>query len=170
MLEKKEIVVVNSTPMISLGSIAQLQIFRKLYGEIKIPQAVFREVMSKDDFAFQQLLDNLSWIKVEKCPDFDCNSFSKKLHDGEVEAIVLAQTINADVIVLDDNDARKTAKKLGLNLMGTIGILLRAKHFGFLDAVKPVIDTIRKNNFYLSDKILDTALKIAGETSQTEQS
>ncbi len=156
-------VVVNTTPIISLGNVAHLHIFRMLYGQITIPHAVFREAMAKDDFAFYQLLKNLDWIKLEECPKFNREEFNKNLHVGEIEAIVLAQNLNADLIILDDNNARKAAKNLGLTITGTVGVLLKAKHCGILSDVKTLIQEMRDNGFHLSDKILNTVLQEAGE-------
>ena len=156
-------VVVNTTPIIALGKIELLSVLRELYGNVTIPIAVVLEVAIKDDVAFHQLLENFDWIKIAECPEYEKNAFPKNLHAGEVEAIVLAQITNADFLIIDDNNARKTAKNLGLNVIGTAGTLLRAKELGIIPAVKPVLDSIRENNFYLSDRILDTVLRQAGE-------
>lgn len=157
-------VVVNTTPIIALGKIELLRVLRELYGNVTIPIAVVLEVAIKDDVAFRQLLKNFDWIKIAECPEYDKNAFSSKLHAGEVEAIVLAQSINADFVIIDDNAARRTAANFGLNVIGTSGTLLRAKERGIISAVKPIIDSLRENNFYLSDKILNTVLKLAGES------
>lgn len=157
-------VVVNTTPIISLGKVEHLYVLRELYENITIPIAVVLEVAVKDDFAFHQMVKNFDWIKVAECPEYDRNAFSNKLHAGEIEAIVLAQSINANLIILDDNHARKTAKNLGLTITGTSGALVAAKNHGIISAVKPIIDSMRENNFYLSDKILNTVLNIAGES------
>ena len=156
-------VVVNTTPIISLGKVKHLHVLRELYGNITIPIAVVLEVAVKDDFAFRQMVKNFDWIKIAECPEYDRNAFSSKLHAGEIEAIVLAQSLNANLIILDDNAARRTAKNLGLTITGTSGALVAAKKRGIIPAVKPVLDSIRENNFYLSEKILDTVLRQAGE-------
>ena len=157
-------VVVNTTPIIALGKIEQLRLLRELYGSITIPIAVVLEVAVKDDFAFRHMVENFEWIKVAECPEYDRNAFSSRLHAGEIEAIVLAQFLNADFLILDDNDARRTAINFGLNVVGTAGTLLSAKEHGIINDVKPIIDAMRKNNFYLSERILNTVLRKAGES------
>lgn len=122
-------VIVNSTPIIVLCNIGLLDILKALYAEICIPEAVYREVTEKDDSACQVLKTALNWIHVEKIANqSDKKMYKAKLHDGEVEVMILAQEGTADdLVVIDDNAAKKTAKYLGLKVTGTIGVLLKAK-------------------------------------------
>lgn len=117
-------VIVNSTPLIVLSNINQLEILKNLYSEIYIPQAVYDEVTAKQDSACQQLKNNLSWIHV--CNIKNQNQkrmYQAKLHDGEVEVMILAQELPpADLVILDDNAAKKTAKFLGLKVTGSLGV------------------------------------------------
>ena len=111
-------VIVNSTPIIVLCNIGLLDILKALYAEICIPEAVYREVTEKDDSACQVLKTALNWIHVEKIANqSDKKMYKAKLHDGEVEVMILAQEGTADdLVVIDDNAAKKTAKYLGLKL------------------------------------------------------
>ena len=88
-----------------------------------LPEAVYREVTEKDDSACQVLKTALNWIHVEKIANqSDKKMYKAKLHDGEVEVMILAQEGTADdLVVIDDNAAKKTAKYLGLKVTGTIG-------------------------------------------------
>ena len=105
-------VIVNSTPIIILCNIGLLDILKALYAEICIPEAVYREVTEKDDSACQVLKTALNWIHVEKIANqSDKKMYKAKLHDGEVEVMILAQEGTADdLVVIDDNAAKKTAK------------------------------------------------------------
>ena len=53
--------------------------------------------------------------------------FSARLHAGEIEVLTLAQECGADLLIIDDNAAKKTAKYLGFTVTGTMGVLLKAK-------------------------------------------
>lgn len=86
-----------------------------------------------------------------------------RLHAGEVEAIMLARSTDADLIILDDNAAKKVAKHLGLGVTGTLGVLVRAKREGFLKSVVPALADLESNGFYMSDRIRDLVLTRAGE-------
>ncbi len=163
-------VIVNSTPLITLSKLRSLSLLRELYEEIIIPNAVKEEITVKDDLASQDVLDNLTWIKVMDCPVVDKKVFSSKLHSGEVEVLILAQTLNADLIIVDDKPARKVATFLGLEITGTVGVLVKAKQRGLIKAVKPFIESMKEIDIRLSDDVIKMALSTAGEISQTEQS
>ncbi|MBR1752798.1 MAG: DUF3368 domain-containing protein [Ruminococcus sp.] len=77
--------------------------------------------------------------------------------------ILAQQDPKADLLIIDDNAAKKTAKFLGLTVTGTMGVLLRAKREDLIDKVAPLLDKIRENGFYLSEKVVDMVLTQAGE-------
>ncbi len=157
-------IVVNSTPLIILGNIDGLKILQELYGEIIIPRAVFEEVTSKDDNAKLNLSQNLSWIKVLEVQDkSNRKMYQAKLHDGEVEVMMLANEISADLLIIDDNAAKKTAKFLGFTVTGTLGVILKAKSEGIIPQVKPIVDEMLRQGFYISPSIIETVLKMANE-------
>ena len=159
-------VIVNSTPIIVLCNIGLLDILKALYAEICIPEAVYREVTEKDDSACQVLKTALNWIHVEKIANqSDKKMYKAKLHDGEVEVMILAQEgVRADLVILDDNAAKKTAKYLGLTVTGTLGILLKAKKAGIIPVIAPVLEEIKKNGFYISGTVERIVLDEAGES------
>ncbi len=104
-------VVVNSTPLIVLCKIGQLDILKKLYHEILIPTAVYREVTAVEDSACMQIKAAGEWIHVEQIQeDTDKKMYKAKLHDGEVEVMLLAQEKYADLVIIDDNAAKKNGK------------------------------------------------------------
>ena len=157
-------VVVNSTPLIILGNIDGLKILQELYGEIIIPRAVFEEVTNKDDDAKLKLSKNLSWIKVLEVQDkSNRKMYQAKLHDGEVEVMMLSNEISADLLIIDDNAAKKTAKFLGFTVTGTLGVILKAKFEGIVPQVKPIVDEMLRQGFYISSKLIETILKTSNE-------
>ena len=157
-------VIVNSTPMIILSKIGLIDVLHTLFVEIIIPQAVYDEITFKSDDACRAVKGN-DWIKVANISaTADRSMYKSKLHDGEVEVMILAQEENGDVLVIiDDNTAKKTAKYLGLKVTGTLGILLIAKRRGHIDSVKSVIDLMKRHGFFVSERIEAMALKAAGE-------
>lgn len=159
-------VIVNSTPLIVLCSVGKLDILRQLYSEIHIPQAVFYEVTEKPDTACQALKESLDWIHVEKIhSEADKKMYKAKLHDGEVEVMILAQEgTKADLVIIDDNAAKKTAKYLGLPVTGTMGVLLRAKREGYIREIAPIIGDMRGKGFYMSERLVKMVLEQAEES------
>ena len=158
-------VIVNSTPLIALCNANLLLILKELYGNITIPQAVFDEVTAKPDSACLQIKENLDWIFVEKIKDVaDRKMYKAKLHAGEVDVMILAQeSPQADLVIIDDNAAKKTAKYLGLTVTGTLGVLLKAKKSGIIFSVKDAINKLQANGFYIDSKIVKLVLNQAEE-------
>lgn len=78
---------------------------------------------------YQNLKNHFDWIKIETIKNpLQKKMYQAKLHDGEVEVIILAQEEpKADLVILDDNTAKKTAIFLELTVTGTLGILVKAK-------------------------------------------
>lgn len=158
-------VIVNSTPLIVLCNIGKLDILKKLYGEITIPEAVFNEVTEKEDSACQILKSSLDWIHVNKISNqSEKKMYKAKLHDGEVEVMILAQEMKGtDLVIIDDNAAKKTAKYLGLTVTGTMGVLLKAKKCGIISEIYPLLEEIKRNGFYIGRSLEVLILEQAGE-------
>lgn len=157
-------VVVNSTPLIVLCGIGRLEILRTLYHEIFIPEAVYREVTAVKDSACMQIENAGQWIHVEQIRDHtEKKMYKAKLHDGEVEVMILAQEQKADLVIIDDNAAKKTAKYLGLTVTGTLGVLIKAKQKGMIAELAPLLSRMKQNGFYIAPGLEMMVLEQAGE-------
>lgn len=163
-------VIVNSTPLIVLCGIGKLELLRELYQEILIPAAVYREVTAVKDSACMQIIAQSSWIHVEEIQnEIERKMYRAKLHAGEVEVMILAQEQKADLVILDDNAAKKTAKYLGLTVTGSLGVLLKAKRVGLIERVGPMLSEMKKNGFYLNAKLEAMVLRYAGEEQKPQE-
>ena len=157
-------IIVNSTPLIALAKANKLEILKEMYEHIIIPEAVYREVTEKDDVAAQRIEAAREWIEVRKVDsNLDRRMYKAKLHDGEVEVMLLAQEIGADAVVIDDGAARKTAEYLGLPLTGTLGVMIKAKQRGLLEAVMPVIQQMEQNGIFFSRELKERIRKLSKE-------
>ena len=155
-------VVANTTPLIALADIGCLELLQKLYGEIWIPEAVLEEVKSEPA---RTAVINSKWINVQTITNIDDRKLYKaRLHAGEVEVMILAEEINADLLIIDDNTAKKTAKFLGMTVTGTLGVLLRAKREGYIEKIKPLINALISDGLFISDTIIRYVLEESGET------
>lgn len=92
------------------------------------------------------------------------NYLLTQLDIGEAEAIVLAQEKQADWLLVDENKARTIAQRLGLPMIGTVGLLLLAKQQGKIPAVRPQLDALRSHQFRLSHKVYALVLTQANES------
>ena len=157
-------IIVNSTPLIALAKANKLEILKGMYGHIIIPEAVYKEVTEKDDVAAQRIEAAREWIEVCKVdPNMDRRMYKAKLHDGEVEVVLLAQEIGADAVIIDDGAARRTAEYLGLPLTGTLGVMIKAKQRGLLEAVMPVVQQMEQNGIFFSRELKERIRKLSNE-------
>ena len=159
-------VVVNTTPLIALSHVGLLHLLKQLYGEIIIPEAVYQELAIKKGSVCEKEVNNfLSWIRVKKIENQMAKQMYKtQLHDGEVEVMILAKEIIADIVIIDDAKAKKHAKYLGLPVTGTLGILIKAKQKGYIDKLKPILYQMVQNGIYISQGLIEWCLKQVGES------
>jgi predicted nucleic acid-binding protein len=158
-------VVVNTTPLIALSHIGQLDILKKMYGEILIPNAVYNELSAKPDSICKIEVENSKdWVRIEEIKNQMAKSMYKtQLHEGEVEVMILAQEVNADLVIIDDANAKKYAKYLKLPVTGTLGVLIKAKQSGYVDKLKPMLQMMIENGIYISQDLVKLCLKQVGE-------
>ncbi len=144
----------NSSCLIALDAVGQIEILRLLYTTITVPDAVARECGSAMP----------SWANVQSVQDQALvQSLNVNLGAGESEAIALAIECSAANLILDDNKARRVAGHLQLPVTGTLAILLRAKAGGHIATVRDVLDALRGAGFFASDALLQQILTAAGE-------
>jgi predicted nucleic acid-binding protein len=158
-------VVVHTTPLIALSHIGQLDILKKMYGEILIPNAVYNELSAKPDSICKIEVENSKdWVRIEEIKNQMAKSMYKtQLHEGEVEVMILAQEVNADLVIIDDANAKKYAKYLKLPVTGTLGVLIKAKQSGYVDKLKPMLQMMIENGIYISQDLVKLCLKQVGE-------
>ena len=104
-----------------------------------------------------------SWIIIKKVKNRSILPILRtNLHSGGLEAIILATEEKADFLTLDDLKARNVAKKMGLNVIGTIGILLLAKKRGIIkEDIEEILKLLIKNGFYISEKLKELIFKLS---------
>ena len=132
--------VVNSTPLISLHGIGKLDILNKMYDKVYIPYGVYEEISIGGDISKGTLL-SFSNFSVHNIKNDNAKRYFKTaLHKGEVEVMILADELKADICIIDDKLAREYTIHLGLKITGTLGVLVKAKERGFLTSVTQCID------------------------------
>ena len=156
-------VVSNTTPVISLLKLNKLEILKDLYGQIRIPLAVYREIETGKSKGYYQDLLQVDWILISKVANRQIVTSFPDLDAGEAEAIVLALETGADLIILDERIGRFHAKHEGLNVTGTIGILIKAKKQGLIKEVKPLLTELTEKEVWISDKLKREILNQVGE-------
>ncbi len=157
------VIVSDTSPITSLIQISQLDLINKVFGNVVIPDTVYIELCRVPNQ--KNILDNQSWIFVQKAHDRQkVASLELELDAGEAEAIVLALEIRADYLLIDEWQGRKKAEKLGVKIIGVLGLLLRAKHEGIIPEVKFIMDElIYQAEFRIHPTLYQQVLKSAGE-------
>ncbi len=164
MPETPRLVVVDTTPIIALALIERLDLLHQLYGQVVAPSAVEAELLAGGPGGVgSSALCAESWFSVALLQDPRRADLLADLDRGEAEVIALAQELNADLVIIDERLARRHAKRLGLRLTGTLGVLLKAKRLGLVDAVAPLIDQLRLGGIRLGDAVIAEVLKAADE-------
>lgn len=157
-------VIVNTSPIQYLYQVNLLDLLPNLYDEIILPQSVVDELIVGSSLGVA--LPNpklLYWVKIVQARSKSILPLVTELGPGEREALALAIEINDSLVILDDNLARNYAKLLGINLTGTLGILLKAKQQGYLSEIAPILNQLNALNFRLSLSTRNFVLKLAGE-------
>lgn len=149
-----KIIISDTSCLIILSKIDELDLLQKLYGTIITTQDVASE--------FEEILPD--WIVIENAKDkYHQRILELQIDKGESSAIALALEKENSTLILDDFKARKVAANLGLRYTGTIGIIIKAKMNGIIPSIKPLLEKITATNFRISSEIKLQALKEAGE-------
>ncbi len=164
MPETLRTVVTNTTPLIALALISKLHLLRDLYGEVLVPPAVYEEMLAGGvERIGAAAIQAAPWIRVQPLSDPRRADLLVDLDRGEAQAIALAQELNADLLIVDERLGRQHARRLGLTITGTLGILLKAKQLGYVDAVQPLIEQLQQGGIRLRDDVVRRVLELAGE-------
>jgi len=156
------IVVSNSSPLIVLTKIGHLDLLPKLYGEITITPEVFEELTrSGQHLPAAVEISTASWIKVRPAMSGTdrLTPLRTGLGIGETSAIELAKELRADLVLLDDRKARRTAQEEGLNVLGTVGVLEDAFGLKLLDDLATAYRKLLAAGAYINLEILQDSLK-----------
>ena len=160
------IVVSNTTPLIGLAAIQRFDLLRQLFGELYIAQAVYDEavVAGRELGGAKREVSTVTWIKTVRVKErLAVEALLGELDRGEAETIVLARELEADWVLMDEKKGRRKLTELGLQKIGTAGILLKAKQAGLLSIVRPELERLRRQGFTLSQTVVDAVLQKADE-------
>jgi predicted nucleic acid-binding protein len=155
----------NTGPLIALAKVDLLPVLKSLFGRVKIPEAVQRELLGGTGGDVARLQSSFSdFIDIQAPPPVPRHVADavRDLGPGEQEAIALAAHLRA-LLLIDDFAARSVATTLGVSITGTAGVLIQAKSAGLVPAVLPVLSDMRAKGYWLSDALLTAAARMAGE-------
>ena len=157
------IAVADASPLCYLVLIGEIDLLPKLFLQVTVPQAVIAELLHEDaPEVVRSWASSLpSWISTTATTEV-VPAGLEKLQAGERAAIILAESIEADLILLDEKEARRVAVERGLRVTGILGVLVEATTRGLVDLAS-AIDRLRKTSFRSSPALLKATLDRVGQ-------
>jgi predicted nucleic acid-binding protein len=155
------IAVSNTTPILSLAKIGQLNLFNALFDKVFVPTAVYEEIaiIGKDKERYD-VFDVSDLFHIKEIQNvLAANILRVQLDYGEAEAIVLAKELKADILVLDEKKARRIAQANSQAIIGTVGILQLAKEKGMISDIKTQLDGLIANGIWIGEKLYHEVLQ-----------
>jgi predicted nucleic acid-binding protein len=155
------IVVADASPPLHLARIGRLQLLPAVVGRVTIPRTVWGEIVqagTRPDVV--AAIEAADWIDVvEDPPPQDLG-----LDPGETAAILLAEKVRADALLIDERRGRAVATARGISVIGTLGVVAGARRVGALDRAALVVTELRADGFWLSDALVTEFLRGLGES------
>ena len=158
-------IVINSSPLIALSCINQLNLLDKLFDEVIIPQAVYKEtVIDGNDKKIDNDIKQLKYFKILQVADSRTLEFIIDVLDvGEAEVIALAKELKVNTVVIDELKGRKYARKHNLETIGSLGILVLGKKKGLIKEVSPLLQKMLDCGIRISNKLKEEILRKVDE-------
>ncbi len=157
------IVIADSSALVALSICQAFPLLEILFEKIYVPDAVYKEVCIKGKSEADVLTDYLSTriksIQNDKTQIMNATNLGR----GEQEAIALYMELSADLLIIDDARAKKVAYANGLEVMGSVGVLLLAKQRGLINNIRPMLNLLSLSDIHLGSSIIEKALRLSNE-------
>lgn len=149
------LVIADASPLIGLDRAGHLDLLPGLFRDLEAPPAVVAEFGRRPDWLREVYVQRPSEVLLLRALTFGA---------GESEALAVALEHPGSTVLLDEKRARRFAADRGIAVIGTAGVVLRARQRGLISAVRPVLDDLLATGFHLSDALYRGTLNRAGET------
>jgi predicted nucleic acid-binding protein len=154
----------NTSPLLYLHRIGSIHWLPQLFSEVWTPEAVRTELQAGLTVGYNvPNPDDYSWLTIVDPKSRPSEWLVLDLGAGEIAAMALALENQDRVVLLDDMLARRTAQAAGLQVWGTLKVLLEAKSHGLIDTVEPYVTQLRDSGMWISAEVKQRILKLAGE-------
>ena len=160
------LIVADTGPIVILAKLDHLHILAKLYAEIHIPETVLREATYLTHRVDAQRIKRFIGGQIKVVSDLtedDPAYLNRGLDAGETQAISLAKQAHCPVL-MDEKRGRSVAKSEKVDVLGTVGLLLKAKQAQLIPAISPLLDKMLENDYRLSPNLIERAKYLAEET------
>ena len=158
-------VISNTSPLLYLYRIGGIHWLPQLFDEIWAPEAVRNELMAgrSKGYDVPNPVD-FEWLQIINPKSMPSEWLALDLGAGEIAAMSLALENPNHIILLDDRLARRTAQAAGLEVWGTLKVLLEVKSIGVIDQIEPFVDHLNDAGMWVSNDVKQRILTLAGES------
>jgi len=161
---REEVIIADSSPLIALARINQLELLPQFATRVIIPPTVWHEItIGGKGLVGAKEVSQITWLEIQAAKPELVTSLKILIDPGEAEAIALAQTLSDPMLLLDDARARRVAERLNIRRIGTVGLLRWAKKVGLINEIRPYMETLQKNGIYIRPALIEAVLKDVGE-------
>jgi hypothetical protein len=159
-----DIIVSNTTSIITLLALEKLELLKEIYGKIYVPKGVYEEIENGIEKEFYVDLKNYDWIEIREVNNrLALQQLENHLDKGEAQALILYDELKADLLIIDEKLGRLYAKRQSCNYIGSFGVLLRAKELELISEIKPLLLKIKQNGIFINEQLFATILELARE-------
>ncbi len=157
----------DTAPLIGLAKIQSITLLSRIASQVVVPPMVQKELLGKvgnESSEIDRALEDFIEVVKPESSEATVEKVVEPLDEGEKQVIMLAYPERANAIVLiDDRLGRQAAQQLGLKITGLVGLLIHCKEKGLIDEITPLLENLRNKGYWLSDKVVTTAVRLAGE-------
>jgi predicted nucleic acid-binding protein len=164
-----EVWVTNASPVIVLAKAGYLDLLKDLPRELLLPDSVAAEIMAGPGTDPARQAVEGGWGQRVAPGRIAPELLEWGLGPGETAVLAIAQERAPCTAVLDDAPARACARACGVTLIGTLGVILRAKKHGLVAQAAEVLRALRKVGLHLDDRTIRLALGRIGEPWPAEE-
>jgi len=149
----------DSSALVSLATMDRLDLLEKIFGKIYVPQAVYDEVT----ISYKPQSVKLKEFLADKVVSVELDISKMGLGQGELEAIALYKNMNSDFLLIDDRRAKKFAQLNGVNVIGSLGVMILAKESGLVESISDDLEKLINSSLFISQNLIDRVLMSVGE-------
>ena len=154
----------NTSPLLYLYRIGKIELLPRLFDEVLSVPAVVEELEAGKRKGYDvPSVEMYAWLRVMSPQQVPSEWLASDLGKGELETMALALEHQEKVVILDDALARRIAQAAGLEVWGTLRVLLEAKKRKLLPTMSGVVDELRQSGMWISDDVRQRIMKLAGE-------
>jgi len=145
----------NTTPLRYLIAIEQDRLLGRLFEKVFVPVAVHEELTDAKtpEIVRRRVVSLPAWFEVRTVDEARMPTFPVTLHRGEQQAILLAEALRVDVLLIDEQIGRTIALSRNIPLSGTLGVLERADRMGFVSNFPQVLQRLKASGFFIAETL-----------------